>query len=160
MNIVVLGAGTAGWIAALMTHQVLGPSATITVIGSTDVPIVGVGEGTTPQFVTHFLDAVGIPVGRLVREAGCTLKTTVRFSGWAGPGSLYHHPFGDRVTPEIQLGLFPPRPDRAHMVETSFLARNAEDARAPFTPLRPYEARADGDVQRQPKRPLVARAIP
>lgn len=135
MDIVVLGTGTAGWIAALLAERALGGSATITVIGSPDLPIVGVGEGTTPQFVTDFLDAVGIPLSRLVAEAGCTLKTTVRFSGWGGAHTLYHHPFGDRVTPEIHLDLFPPRPDRAHMLHTSFLRWNAEHARVPFEPV-------------------------
>ena len=32
------------------------------------------------------------------------------------------------------------------MLETSFLSRNAEDARVPFTPLRPFEANPDGDA--------------
>jgi tryptophan halogenase len=139
MNILVLGAGTAGWIAALCVQRALGDAARITVVGSTEVGIIGVGEGTTPQFVTHFLDEVGIPLTRLVAEAGCTLKSTVRFVDWAGPGSIFHHPFGDLVTPHVEIGLTPPGADRPTLMDVSYLAANAEDALVPWTPKHTFE---------------------
>lgn len=98
-NIVVVGGGTAGWLTALYARIAL-PTSTITVVESDDIGILGAGEGTIPDFV-DYLDFLGIPVSRLVKEADATLKTSIKFTNWQGDNSHYHHPFYT----DTQLGL-------------------------------------------------------
>jgi tryptophan 7-halogenase len=90
-NIVVVGGGTAGWMSALMAKQVY-PTAHVTVVESSDIGILGAGEGTTPHFV-DFLDYVGVAITDLIKETGITFKTAIKFSNWNGDGGSYYHPF-------------------------------------------------------------------
>jgi len=49
-EMVVVGGGTAGWITALYVHHNF-PNATITLIESSEIGILGAGEGTTPNLL-------------------------------------------------------------------------------------------------------------
>lgn len=93
MNIVVLGGGTAGWLSALFVQRVL-PKAHVTVVHSSPIGVIGVGEGTVPHIRT-FLDRIGITPEDLVSECGATFKLGVSFENWNGDGRSYFHPFRD-----------------------------------------------------------------
>ncbi len=60
MNIVILGGGTAGWMAASLfadkwlTKNAQSKAINITLVESPDVSIVGVGEGSTPTLKRFF----------------------------------------------------------------------------------------------------------
>ncbi len=55
VSIVVLGGGTAGWMAAnLLHHRWGGEGTAVTLIESSAIGIIGVGEGSTPQFKAFF----------------------------------------------------------------------------------------------------------
>ena len=54
-SIVVLGAGSAGLIAALTLKRKL-PGIAVRVVRSPDIGIIGVGEGTTAVFPRHFFE--------------------------------------------------------------------------------------------------------
>ena len=59
-RIVILGGGTAGWMAAnLIAHRWAACRINVTVIESPDIGIIGVGEGSTPQLKAMF-DTLGI----------------------------------------------------------------------------------------------------
>ena len=59
-SIVILGGGTAGWIAAnLMAMHWKDRDLDITLVESPNIGIIGVGEGSTPP-LAHFLDVVGV----------------------------------------------------------------------------------------------------
>jgi tryptophan halogenase len=90
---VVVGAGTAGLIAALYLKNVA-PKKKITVLSSERPGLVGAGEGTVPMFI-ELMDFLGIPVSRLVKDAGATMKNGTRFVNWNGGGDsdVYWHPF-------------------------------------------------------------------
>lgn len=94
MNIVVVGGGSAGWISALFVQKFF-PSCKITVIDSSTVDIIGVGESTTPPIIDIF-DFIGISIADLIKNCGATIKDSIRFTNWNGDGKSYHHGFGTR----------------------------------------------------------------
>jgi tryptophan halogenase len=98
-NIVIVGGGAAGWLAALYTRIAL-PKADITVIESSDIGILGAGEGTVPDFI-EMTDFLGIPFSRLVKDADATIKNSIKFTNWTGDGSHFHHSFNT----DANLGL-------------------------------------------------------
>lgn len=99
LRIVVLGGGTAGWMAAcLILHA--WPAAHVTVVESPAVGIVGVGEGSTPQLRALFA-RLGIAEAAWMPAAGATYKTGISFRGWS-PGGRYFHPFAGAIDRHTQ----------------------------------------------------------
>jgi tryptophan halogenase len=90
-NITILGGGATGWITALYAQRVK-PNATITVVESEDIGILGAGEGSTPHLI-NFLDFVGIPVSELVKHADATIKNGIKFTNWKNDNSFFYHGF-------------------------------------------------------------------
>jgi tryptophan 7-halogenase len=90
-KVVVVGGGTAGMITALWAHKHL-PDIDLTVIKSSQVPIVGVGEASTPSMVS-FLEEVGIDPLELIKRTGGTIKNGITFKNWNGDGDSYFHGF-------------------------------------------------------------------
>lgn len=90
-HICVVGGGSAGWMAALWIRQFY-PNLTVTVIESSDIGILGAGEGTTPQFV-QFLEQIGLNFSEVVKYSNGTIKNSIKFTGWGETN--YYHNFGD-----------------------------------------------------------------
>ncbi len=92
-RIVIVGGGTAGWMAACLMAKAW-PAAPITVVESPDIGIVGVGEGSTPQ-LKAFFDTLGIAEAAWMPRCNATYKTGIGFHGWSErPGyTAYFHPF-------------------------------------------------------------------
>lgn len=93
-RIIIVGGGTAGWLAACVFAKHLGDSpTTITLVESEAVGIIGVGEATIPAIrgVLSFLD---IPEAAFLQATDATFKLGIDFVGWSGEGSQYMHPFG------------------------------------------------------------------
>ena len=88
-NICVLGAGTSGLISALILKQGH-PNFDITIIKSSSIDIVGVGEGSTEHWAT-FMSYVGISPIELFKETGATFKYGIRFDNWNGDNKDYLH---------------------------------------------------------------------
>jgi flavin-dependent dehydrogenase len=85
MNIVVVGGGTAGWItAALITKKF--PTHNITVLESSKIGIIGVGESTTGYFTEMLLNDLGEEFGidhdEFIIETGASLKFGIKHKGW------------------------------------------------------------------------------
>lgn len=94
-KIVILGGGTAGWIAAnLMASNWQNKAIDITLLESPDIGIIGVGEGSTPQ-LKAFFDHLGIEENEWMPVCNATYKTGISFEHWSTkPGfESYFHPF-------------------------------------------------------------------
>ena len=103
-NVLIVGGGTAGWLTAAFMAKTLGTASPegvrITLVESSDIGIIGVGEGTFPS-IRGTLAAIGIDEARFIRECNATFKQGIRFDDWVRPrGAVgapgaghYFHPF-------------------------------------------------------------------
>jgi len=92
-NFTIVGSGTAGWITALFLARNY-PWVNITVIASSDIGILGAGEGVTPHFL-HFLSKIGVDVADIIKYCKGTFKNGIKFTNWNGDSRSYFHPFHD-----------------------------------------------------------------
>ena len=97
-SVVVVGGGTAGWMAASMLAKAFeDPSAEpmrITVVESEAIGTVGVGEATIPP-IRQFNKTIGLDEADFMAATGATIKVGIAFHDWSAPGSRYFHGFGD-----------------------------------------------------------------
>ncbi len=98
-RIAIVGAGTAGWLAAnhLGCELSCDPEIEITVIESKEVPTIGVGEGTVP-YIMKALKRFGISEAELLLTCDATFKQGIKFVNWLddtahGKNNYYYHPF-------------------------------------------------------------------
>ena len=94
---VIVGGGTAGWLAALVIQDALKRiklDATVTVIESSKIPTIGVGEGTTAVF-RQMLINFGFDEFEFLRETEATIKFGIRHKDWKTKGHCYDGPIDD-----------------------------------------------------------------
>ena len=77
-NVIVLGAGSAGLIAAISLKRKI-PRLAVTVIRSKSIGVIGVGESTTPNFPRHLFDYLGIPRKLFYQRVRPTWKLGIKF---------------------------------------------------------------------------------
>jgi tryptophan 7-halogenase len=99
----IVGGGTAGWLTALALRAQL-PSLEVTVIESSSIPIIGVGEASVPSFVSFVHHYLKLDVVEFTREVQPTWKQGIRFE-WGLPGSyVFQAPFDWEVNGIGMLG--------------------------------------------------------
>jgi tryptophan halogenase len=100
-SIVVLGAGSAGLMAALTLKRKL-PQLTVHVVRSPDIGVIGVGEGTTAVFPRHFFEYLKMKPQDFYVQAQPTWKMGIRFL-W-GPRKEFYYTFSyelEKRLPEL-----------------------------------------------------------
>lgn len=90
-RVVILGGGTAGWLAAAYLSRTLGMR-DVVLVESSQIGVIGVGEGTFPTIRTT-LAGLGIGEAEFLARADATFKQGVLFDGWATGSDSYFHPF-------------------------------------------------------------------
>lgn len=92
-RVVIVGGGTAGWMAAALIARVLGDQVRTTLVESEEIGIIGVGEATIPP-IQHVNATLGIDEAEFLRETRATIKLAIRFENWGAIGDSYYHTFG------------------------------------------------------------------
>lgn len=97
LKILIVGGGSAGWMAAAYLDAVLNRDderrADVGLIESPDAPRIGVGEATIPS-INHILAAIGIDEIDFLRHTDGTFKQAIKFDNWLdNKGEGYYHAF-------------------------------------------------------------------
>ena len=142
-SVIILGGGTAGWMTEHLLHSRWAEHGTIiSLIDSSAIGIIGVGEGSTPQ-LKAFFDEIGVAEREWMPRCNATYKAGIEFSGWSDrPGfERYFHPFPTDVDGFTQGKFF--RATRARRARQDVPAhpdpffvptRIAREGRAPLAP--------------------------
>lgn len=93
-RVVIVGGGTAGWMAAAVLIRTMAASLDVRVVESEAIGAIGVGEATIPQIrnVNSFL---GIEEDAMLRATDGTFKLAIEFNDWLRVGHSYLHAFGE-----------------------------------------------------------------
>lgn len=147
IHFVVLGGGTAGWMAALLLQKQLSDSNTqISLIESAQLGTIGVGEGTTP-YIRRFFQTLEITEAEWMPECQATYKCGIRFPGWSGThlNDSYYHPFFSALDKKTGEAFF----------YNANLRRRGTEA-----PARPEDYFLAAYLSQAGKAPIAATALP
>ena len=96
-KILIVGGGTAGWMAACALNQAVQVAgARVELIESEEIGTVGVGEATVPT-IRRFNQDIGVDEAAFLKATQGSFKLGIEFRDWSRPGSRFFHGFGDFV---------------------------------------------------------------
>lgn len=97
-RVVIVGGGTAGWITAGIIARKFSAAEAgdveVSLLESSNIPTIGVGEGTWPT-LRNTMKKIGISENDLVRQCDAGFKQGAKFARWAtgADDDYYYHPF-------------------------------------------------------------------
>ena len=104
-RVVVVGGGTAGWMAASALAKLLPHACHVHLIESAEIGIVGVGEATLPH-LRAFIQTLGLDEAKFMAATHATYKLGIDFHDFGRIGDHYLHPFGDFGQPVGGVAFF------------------------------------------------------
>ena len=96
-KVVIVGGGTAGWMAAAALSKSFGQNLQVELIESDQIPTVGVGEATIPP-IRNFHLLLELDEADFLRAVNGTYKLGIQFENWGNLGESYFHPFSRHGT--------------------------------------------------------------
>ena len=143
-KLVIVGGGTAGWMAAAsFAHYFSRNDLEITVVDSSQIGTVGVGEATVPA-IRDFFRSLGIDEFEVMRATRGTCKLGIEFRDWACKGQSFIHPFGVFGSPARDVAfhhfwlklrkLGDPTPGSAYSLAIALCGRTVSHARIRIPP--------------------------
>ena len=93
-SVVIVGGGSAGWMAAAALSTYLDETVSIRLVESEEIGIVGVGEASVPHMKLFNRDVLGIDETEFVVRTQGTFKLGIQFNDWGRIGDSYIHGFG------------------------------------------------------------------
>lgn len=98
-KILILGGGSAGWMAATAINQILkSHGISVTLVESPAIGTIGVGEGSTPH-LQSFFEMLQVPENEWMPYCGATFKNGISFVNWTLhlQENRYFHPFPSAI---------------------------------------------------------------
>jgi len=92
-RVIIVGGGTAGWMAASGLVKSLGANIDITLVESDEIGTVGVGEAVIP-LIKSFHALLELDEREFLHAVNGTIKLGIEFENWGRLGDSYFHPFG------------------------------------------------------------------
>jgi tryptophan halogenase len=93
-RLVIVGGGTAGWMAAIYLNRFMRRmNGRVVLVESPTIGTIGVGEATIPTLV-RFIRLLNLDEKELMRRCSATYKLAIKFEDWVKDGTTYWHPFG------------------------------------------------------------------
>ena len=91
-NIVIVGGGSAGWMTAAYLSKALGQKAQVTLVESSKITTIGVGEATFST-IKLFFDFLDIQEKEWMPKCNGTYKLAIKFVNWNAERRHFYHPF-------------------------------------------------------------------
>lgn len=93
-SIVIAGGGTSGWMtAAALSKHFKEKNVDITLVESSQIGTIGVGEATIPT-LRRFYSKLGLSDLDVIKATAATCKLGIEFKDWYKKGTSFIHPFG------------------------------------------------------------------
>ena len=92
VNVVIVGGGSAGWMTAAYLSKALEKNVHITLVESSNITKVGVGEATFSS-IRSFFDFLGLREYEWMPKCNATYKMAIKFVNWNSDRKHFYHTF-------------------------------------------------------------------